>query len=123
MLLRGLLTSSTRFLKALLSMLPLAVILTASSTGGDPITALLTRDWAAFGGWSLFLGLSLLIVVGSFREWWVPGGRYRRLETSSQAQSETLALTVNLLEKQTTANEITKHFFEETAPKRRGEDA
>ena len=94
----------------------------AASTGVDPITAILTRDWAALGGWSLFFGLCLLIVVGAFREWWVPGARYKRLETSSQAQSVTLATTVGLLEKQTTANEITKHFFEETTPKRRGED-
>lgn len=93
-----------------------------TTTETDPITAILTRDWAALGGWSLFLGLALLIVVGAFREWWVPGGRYKRLESSSQAQSELLSTTVGLLEKQTTANEITKHFFEETTPKRKGEE-
>lgn len=87
----------------------------------DPITAILTRDWAALGGWSLFLSLCLLIVLGAFREWWVPGGRYKRLEISSKTQSDLLSTTVGLLEKQTTANEITKHFFEETTPKRKGE--
>jgi hypothetical protein len=85
----------------------------------DPITALLTRDWAALGGWSLFIGLSVLVVVGAFREWWVPGGRYRRLEDAAKAQSETLATTANALDKQVTANEIVKHFFEETTPRRR----
>lgn len=85
----------------------------------DPITAILQRDWAALGGWSLFIGLSLLIVVGAFREWWVPGGRYRRLELSAEKQSETLSKATSALEKQVQANEIVKHFFEETTPKRR----
>lgn len=92
------------------------------NTGGDPITALMTRDWAALGGWSLFLGLCLLIVVGSFKEWWVPGGRYRRLEVAATGQSATLATTVAALDKQVTANEIVKHFFEETTPRRKGVD-
>lgn len=88
----------------------------------DPVTALLTRDWAALGGWSLFIGLAMLIVVGAFREWWVPGARYRRLEVSAEKNSDTLNTTVKVLDKQVAANEITKHFFEETAPKR-GEPA
>lgn len=85
----------------------------------DPITAILTRDWAAVGGWSLFLGLALFIVIGAFREWWVPGGRYRRLEDAATKQSDTLSTTAQALDKQVTANEIVKHFFEETTPKRR----
>lgn len=95
----------------------MSVPLTDTST--DPITAFLARDWAAFGGWSLFLSLCLLIVVGAFREWWVPGGRYRRLEDAAAKQSDTLATTAQALDKQVTANEIVKHFFEETTPKRR----
>lgn len=94
-------------------------IIQTVAVGSDPITAIVTRDWAALGGWSLFIGLSLLIVVGAFREWWVPGGRYRRLEDSATKQSDTLATTATALEKQVTANEIVKHFFEETTPKRR----
>lgn len=89
------------------------------ATGSDPVTAILTRDWAALGGWSLFIGLCLLIVIGAFREWWVPGGRYRRLEDAATKQSDTLATTATALDKQVTANEIVKHFFEETTPKRR----
>ena len=89
-------------------------------TESDPITALMTRYWAALGGWSLFIGLCLLVVVGSFKEWWVPGGRYRRLEDAATKQSETLASTAAALDKQVTANEIVKHFFEETTPRRRG---
>ena len=84
----------------------------------DPITSLLTRDWAAVGGWSLFLGLVILIVIGSFREWWVPGVRYRRLESSAALQSTTLSETVKQNGQLITSNEITKHFFEETTPKR-----
>lgn len=85
----------------------------------DPITAIISRDWVNVGGWSLFLGLCLLIVIGAFREWWVPGGRYRRLEDAATKQSDTLATTASALDKQVTANEIVKHFFEETTPKRR----
>jgi hypothetical protein len=95
----------------------MSVLPTGEST--DPISAVLARDWAAVGGWSLFLGLCLLIVVGAFREWWVPGGRYRRLEDAATKQSDTLATTAAALDKQVTANEIVKHFFEETTPKRR----
>lgn len=88
------------------------------ATESDPITALLTRDWAALGGWSLFVAISLFIVIGSFREWWVPGPRHRRVENAAAEQSKTLASTVELLKEQTQANEITKHFFEKTVPKR-----
>lgn len=84
----------------------------------DPITAILTRDWAALGGWSLFVGICIFMVVGSIREWWVPGARYRRLEDSSikmtDANNELSKQNGQLIQ----ANEITKHFFEETVPKR-----
>lgn len=86
----------------------------------DPITAILSRDWAALGGWSLFVGLCIFMVVGSVREWWVPGARYRRLEESSikmtDANIELSKQNGQLIQ----GNEITKHFFEETTP-RRGE--
>lgn len=94
------------------------LLIQLSANGVDPITALLTRDYAALGGWSLFIGLCLLIVIGSFREWWVPGARHRRLEIAAEKVSD----ANDELSKQNgqliTANEITKHFFEETAPKR-----
>lgn len=86
--------------------------------GGGPITAFLTRDWAALGGWSLFVMLGMYIIVGSIREWWVPGARYRRLEEASikmtDANSDLRKQNGQLI----TANEITRHFFEETVPKR-----
>lgn len=86
----------------------------------DPITAILTRDWAAVGGWSLFLGFCIFAVIGSVKEWWVPGRRYRRLEEASikLADANTALTTQN--GQLITSNEITKHFFEETTPKRRG---
>lgn len=94
----------------------LFVALSAQVT--DPITAIITRDWAALGGWSLFLGLCLLIVVGSFREWWVPGARYRRLELAASKLSTANDDLIKQNGQLITANEITKHFFEETVPKR-----
>ena len=93
-----------------------------TADGADPITALLTRDWAALGGWSLFIMLCVFIVVGAFREWWVPGARYRRLEEASVKQSDLLGTTANALEKQVQANDIVRHFFEETTPRRREVD-
>ena len=82
------------------------------------IPSFFTMNYEQIGGFSLFLALCLLIVVGAFREWWVPGGRYRRLEASAAKQSETLATTSDALREQIQANEITKHFFEKTVPKR-----
>lgn len=104
-------------------MLSLFYSMSVSPTDGDPITALLARDWGAFGGWSLFVSLCILIVVSFMRGWVVPGGMYRRLEDASKLQSETLATTVSALDKQVTANQIVKHFFEETTPRRGEVDA
>lgn len=88
------------------------------ASGGDPITALLTRDWAALGGWSLLIATWIAILIGAVRETWVPGARYRRLEESAiklaDANTELLTQNGQLI----TGNEITKHFFEETVPKR-----
>lgn len=109
-------------INAVTTALVIAAVAATAPSDGFSFPGFFSTNWDRIGGWTLFIGLCLLIVVGAFREWWVPGARYRRLETSSQAQSETLATTVGLLEKQTTANEITKHFFEETTPKRKGED-
>lgn len=96
-----------------------AITEVTAATESDPITAILTRDWAALGGWSLFIGLVVFVTIGSFREWWVPGPRYRRLEESAQKQSETLATMVQTLDAQVSVNEILKHFFEDTSPLRR----
>lgn len=84
----------------------------------DPLTAVLTRDWAAVGGWSLFLGLCILIVLGAFREWWVPGSRYTRLESSASKLLESNNLLTTQNGQLIVANEITTHFFKETIPKR-----
>lgn len=84
----------------------------------DPITAIFQRDWASLGGWSLFITLCILIVVGSFREWWVPGARYRRMEIASEEMVKANAALREQNGQLITANEITKHFFEETVPKR-----
>lgn len=93
-------------------------VLSTVATESDPITALLTRDWAALGGWSLCVTTWFIIVIGAFRETWVPGARYRRLEEASikmtDANTELRQQNGQLI----TANEISKHFFEETVPKR-----
>lgn len=88
------------------------------ASGSDPITAFMTRDWAAAGGWSLLIATWIAILMGAVLEKWVPGARYRRLEESSiklaNANDELLKQNGQLI----TGNEITKHFFQETIPKR-----
>lgn len=98
-----------------------------SAEGADPITAVLTRDWAAAGGWSLFIGLGLFLVVSFFREGIVPGSRYRRLEAQLEKVLEINRDFVEANGKLTdqngmliTANQITAHFFQETVPVRGG---
>ena len=101
-------------------MLAANLALAIAAEEADPITASLTRDWAALGGWSLFVALCITIVLSYMREWVVPGARFRRLEVSSEqmvaANTELRKQNGQLI----TANEITKHFFEETTPKRGG---
>jgi hypothetical protein len=91
-----------------------AILQLATLTTADPITSILTRDWAAVGGWSLFIGLVLIVVTGSFKGWWVPGWMYKaqaKTLDEAMAQNRTLLVTAD----------ITKHFFEATAPKRGSE--
>jgi hypothetical protein len=89
-----------------------------SAEAADPITALLTRDWAALGGWSLFIGLALFILYGLISERIVPGARYKRLEESAIKTQDALSEAMKQNGQLVTSNEITKHFFEETTPKR-----
>ena len=95
-----------------------AMLVLVATEGADPISAFLTRDWAALGGWGLLTTTWVTILMGALREWWVPGARYRRLEESSikmtDANTELRKQNGQLI----TGNEITKHFFEETVPKR-----
>ena len=104
----------------MLAAIYLTMTAAASTADGIPIPSFFGVQWDVIGGWSLFLGLCLFIVIGAFREWWVPGVRYRRLESSSTKQADTLAATADALREQTQANEITKHFFEKTVPTRGG---
>jgi hypothetical protein len=84
----------------------------------DPITALLTRDWAAVGGWSLFIGVMITVFFAFMTERIVPGSRYKRQEELLTKTLDTLGETTNQNGQLITSNEITKHFFEETTPKR-----
>jgi hypothetical protein len=91
-----------------------------AAVDGFSVPTFFGTDWQTVGGWSLFVGLCLAIVVGAAFEWWVPGRRHRRVEESAAKQAQLLAETVELLKDQTMANEITKDFFEKTVPKRGG---
>lgn len=84
----------------------------------DLFNAILARDWGAVGGWSLFIGLGLFIVWLVLSERLVPGKAHlRQIEANEKLLAANEALTTQngqLI----TANEITKHFFQETVPKR-----
>lgn len=101
-----------------------ALLVNSSSVlavASDPISAILNRDWAGAGGWGLFTGLVMLIVVGSFREWWVPGGRYQRLEAAAIKSSDALAVALKQNEELIKSNEISKYFFQQLPPPKRGD--
>ena len=97
----------------------LALMLSGSQDESpDLFNAILARDWGAVGGWSLFVGLGLLIVSLVLSEKLVTGKAYlRQVEANNKLLAANEALTTQngqLI----TANEITKHFFQETVPKR-----
>ena len=97
----------------------LALMLSVSQDESpDLFNAIIARDWGAGGGWSLFIGLGLFIVWLVLSERLVPGKAHlRQIEANQKLLAANEALTTQngqLI----TANEITKHFFQETAPKR-----
>lgn len=78
----------------------------------DPITDILNKDWAAVGGWTLAIIVIMINLLGFLTGQVVPGWMYRRISNildKAMDQNRTLLA----------AAEITKHFFETTAPKRR----
>lgn len=96
------------------------VVLALTLAAVDPITAIFARDWAAVGGWGLFFSLTMFVVIGAFRETWVPGARHRRVEATLEKTISALQVALDQNSKLIASNEITKHFFEEITP-RRGE--
>jgi hypothetical protein len=88
--------------------------------GGDPITALMTRDWASLGGWSLFIGLGLFLIFAFFREIIVPGARLRRLEEANKQLSEANIALLSQNDKLLTQASLVEHFFRETLPNKTG---
>ena len=77
----------------------------------DPITAILNKDWAALGGWSLFITLVVFIVLGAFKGWWIPGWMYKAQgETLKEAMEQNTTLLVSA--------KVATHFFEATTPSR-----
>jgi hypothetical protein len=92
-----------------------SVVLAAAS---DPISDAINQNWAGVTGWSLFVGLGMLIIVGAFRELWVPGNRYRKLEETVKALEKANDKLTTQNGQLITANEITKYFFQQTTPKK-----
>jgi hypothetical protein len=84
----------------------------------DPITAILQGNWATASGWGLWIGTVVVIVTGSFREWWAPGARLKRTEALLEKALTAITALNEQNGKLVTGNEITKHWFETYAPKK-----
>ncbi len=84
----------------------------------DLISAILARDWAAAGGWSLFVMLGLFVIFAVVSERLVPGRAHRRQIEANEKLSNAVDALTTQNGQLITANEITKHFFQETVPKR-----
>ena len=97
-------------------LLLIPALLLPAADSVDPITALLSRDWAAVGGWSLFIGLVMLIVIGAFREMWVPGPRYKRMEGLLLDANALIKQQADQITKLTEANELTQYVMQQVAP-------
>lgn len=84
----------------------------------DPITAFFDHDWASVGGWGLLFGFLIVWVgIGSFKEWWVPGPRYRRDQILIAQQQALLLQQSAQITKLTDANELTKYVIEQVVPR------
>jgi hypothetical protein len=104
-------------------MIPAVVILATvvtADTSVDPITAILSRDWAAVGGWSLFISLVITILTLVLTDRLVAGSRLRKAEGLAEKQAQTISDLTSALKEQTSANQIVQHFFQEV-PQKRGE--
>lgn len=84
----------------------------------DLISAIFARDWAAVGGWSLFVMLGLFLIFSVVSERLVPGRAHRRQIEANEKLSEAVDALTTQNGQLITSNEITKHFFQETVPKR-----
>lgn len=100
------------------------VVIVSQDAEPDLISAIFARDYAAVGGWSLFI-LLVMSIVFLVPRWFitekiVSGEQHRRqVEANVKLSAAVDALTTQngqLI----TSNQITEHFFKETVP-RRGE--
>jgi hypothetical protein len=92
-------------------------------SNSDPFTAFFDHDWASVGGWSLFVSLVLFVVVGSFREWWVPGPRNKRNEALILTQQNLIKQLADQVTKLTESNEFTKYVMEQVVPRPSNRDS
>jgi hypothetical protein len=94
----------------------------SQETSPDLFNAIFQRDWAAVGGWSLFIGVTVWLLIYIPRafanEKIVPGAQHRRQVEANVKLSAAVDALTQQNGQLITANEITKHFFQETTPKR-----
>jgi hypothetical protein len=67
-------------------------------------------------GWAFGGGLALFIVVGAFREWWIPGPVHRRAVAAAKLTSDSLAKAVETIKKLVESQRIVDYFFENVLP-------
>lgn len=82
----------------------------------DFVTWFFSASVQEASGWGLFVSLALFIVIGAFREWWVPGGRARRSEEARDKAVDALNAALDQNGDLIRTNKITEHFFLTFAP-------
>lgn len=90
----------------------------------DPWSAILSFDWLNVSGWSMFIGVVVLVVLGFFRGWWVPGWLYKRsekaLDASQDALGQALAQNTTLLASQNIVEYVFRELLPPGRPPKRG---
>lgn len=82
----------------------------------DPITAILSGQWATVTGWSLWIGTVVVIVSALLTDRLWSGKRGRALQATVDKQQVTIADLTSQNGQLIANNELTKHWFEVTLP-------
>ncbi len=82
----------------------------------SPVQWFIDLATADFTGWGLFGALVILIVLGAFTEFWVPGRRYRRAEKVGIDAVAALKLSEEQKGALLNYNDLVAHIIHQAAP-------
>lgn len=77
------------------------------------------RDWGELSGWSLFIGLCLLIVIGVLTDRIWSGKRGRRAEEAAEKSSSALKVALDQNTKLIESQGFAEYVFKELLPSRK----